>query len=861
MNTADFPTGPTPEPLSYLHFPSRISLFIWRNWEFFDAARLAEVLGTDAGSVTSLAKTMGLPEITCRYPDWSKNGYNSVIRANWHILPYEQLLKLLDWQAEKLAYVLKEDDMLFMKLGALKPACKPLLWEPPSDEILARCRAIGETVRKSFPDGVLYGRDPFDFDCPENRKKFPAVNDAVGENEIILTGKWSVEFPANLPENSYIPQFVRDFQNDFEKRFTPDAASEKCIRIILHIQNGQNLPKESHTVDIRQDAVEITAVDERGILQALHFLYHLMEQKQAPILSCRKHIRTTGIEHRLIYPQDVPYAAPFDRPDTEICPDELLKKFSYDGINGIWLPGLLYQLTPWEIDPELSANWQERIGNLRRLTRRAARYGIGVYLYMSEPRCLPYSFFERHPELLGFKLPSYFCNVGTLCTSVPEVKDFIRNGMAELFTSVPELEGVFTISASENPTNCYSKYVGDWCPRCAERSAEDVISEVNSLIEAGIHSVKPDAVVFVWSWGWRSDWENPQAPFNDWAPGIIDKLPDNIRLLCTSEESIPMVYGDTTMPLRDYSLSHPGPSARTYANWSRAARRGILAAAKIQINNSWEISSVPYIPVMNLLNEHFRNLMEADVRDIMVSWTVGGFPETPNLKLFSRYIWKEKGQDISLRQFAAELYGEKFSVPVSTAWKIISDAFRKYPHLLSVLYRSPVHMGAANLLFDYESDYRATMITFPYNCSKAWYSPLTEEQFLTHFKVLSKEWIEATETLKQAVDQSEINEPLKELIRIMETIGSHFKSTCLQTRFISLRQHLATSADAENDRAEMIGTLKEETALAVKIHRLACEDARIGFEPAQHYFFRPLDLVEKVINCKYIINRLSNNTK
>ena len=861
MNTADFPTGPTPEPLSYPYFPSRISLFIWRNWEFFDAGRLADVLGTDAVNVASLATAMGLPEIPVRNRDWNKCGYNTIIRANWHILPYEQLLKLLDWPAEKLAYILKEDDMLFMKLGALKPACEMLVWREPTAEELERCYAIRKIARQSFPDGLLYGREPFDFDCAENQVKFPPMLKAAAENEIILTGNWAVDLPKELPADSWVPQFVKDFQDDLDERFTLDTSSGKTVRIILHIQESRDLPKEGHTIDIRQDGIEITAVDERGILQALHFLYHLMEQRQAPVLVCRKHCRTTGVEHRLIYPQDVPYAAPFDRPDEEICPDELLKKFSYDGINGIWLPGLLYQLTLWEVDPELSAGWEKRIANLRHLIHRAARYGIGVYLYMSEPRCLPYSFFERHPELLGFKLPSYFCNVGTLCTSVPEVKEFVRNGMAKLFTSAPGLEGVFTITASENPTNCYSKYVGNWCPRCAQRSAEEVIAEVNSLIAEGIHSVKPDAVIFVWSWGWRSDWENPAAPFNDWVPGIIDRLPDNIRLLCTSEESMPMVYGETTMPLRDYSLSHPGPGARTYANWGRAAGRNIPAAAKIQVNNSWEISSVPYIPVMNLLNEHFRNLMEAGVRDIMVSWTVGGFPETPNLKLFSRYIWKETGQEVSLRQFAAELYGEKFSVPVAAAWKIVSDAFRKYPHLLSVLYRSPVHMGAANLLFDYESDYHTTMITFPYNCSKEWYSPLSEAQFLTHFQVISNEWISATETLKQAVGASRINEPLKELIRVMETIGSHFKSTYLQTRFIGLRKHLSESDTPDSDRDEMIALLKEDAALAIKIHRFACEDARIGFEPAQHYFFRPLDLVEKVVNCDYIINKLSLNKK
>jgi len=33
------------------------------------------------------------------------------------------------------------------------------------------------------------------------------------------------------------------------------------------------------------------------------------------------------------------------------------------------------------------------------------------------------------------------------------------------------------------------------------------------------------------------------------------------------------------------------------------------------------------------------------------------------------------------------------------------------------------------------------------------------------------------------------------------------------------------------------------------------EDSRIGFEPSCHYFYLPLDLVEKVVNCRWLLEQ------
>ena len=44
-----------------------------------------------------------------------------------------------------------------------------------------------------------------------------------------------------------------------------------------------------------------------------------------------------------------------------------------------------------------------------------------------------------------------------------------------------------------------------------------------------------------------------------------------------------------------------------------------------------------------------------------------------------------------------------------------------------------------------------------------------------------------------------------------------------------------------------------------RLFTLTREDSRIGFEPSCQYFYLPLDLVEKVINCRWLLEHLEMN--
>ena len=91
-----------------------------------------------------------------------------------------------------------------------------------------------------------------------------------------------------------------------------------------------------------------------------------------------------------------------------------------------------------------------------------------------------------------------------------------------------------------------------------------------------------------------------------------------------------------------------------------------------------------------------------------------------------------------------------------------------------------------------------------------------------------------------------------------ETCYLHSKSAANQIRFFRLREELA-SADGENRKRiakEMAEIAEEEIRLAKRQFEVARKDSRIAYEATCHYFYRPLDLLEKILNCREVIRQL-----
>ena len=520
---------------------------------------------------------------------------------------------------------------------------------------------------------------------------------------------------------------------------------------------------------------------------------------------------------RMIYLFSGLYQKSFDVDSEEYCSDELLESYRRVGINGIYTQGVLYMLSEFPFEPSLSQGWQKRLENLKNLTERCAKYGIKVYLYLNEPRSMHKAFFEKYPHMMGHvEDEEHVC----MCTSTKEVQDYIKNAVESICRAAPLLGGFFCMAKSENLTNCYShihQRGACSCPRCKERSIGEVIGELFAAIREGADRVSRDIKVFDYSW----DGDDLETRFE-----IIDHLPERVGVESICESRVPYEIGGVKSTLEDYSLNIIGPGERSLAMWRRAKARGLETVAKLQINTTWECSTVPALPVLDKIDCFMEKLVEEGVDHLQLSWTLGGYPSV-NLLYACKYFFEH-----------AKI--PQLSENMKKAAKLFSDAFSHFPSHIRTAYMGPQNAGPATLFYEAPTGYDATMACFAYDDLKGWSGIYPTDVFEEQLQKLCTGWKEGMELMGD--DESE------GFWQMARAGYSLFRASLNLTRFIRLRDNGGT-------KAELSAIVLDEKENAMEMLGLMNEDPAIGFEAANHYYFSRFGLCEKVVNCDYLLQR------
>src|SRR5688572_33009711 len=143
--------GPPAPAVMFEHFPDRLHACVWRNWDLVPTATLARVVGATEEQLAAVAASMGLPPNRPVSDQLQRQVYITIVRRNWHLLPLEQLLELIGMSREEFAFRLREDDVLYIKLGP-KPHCEPLRYVEPDDAAKRRAAEIKAVVERHFGD-------------------------------------------------------------------------------------------------------------------------------------------------------------------------------------------------------------------------------------------------------------------------------------------------------------------------------------------------------------------------------------------------------------------------------------------------------------------------------------------------------------------------------------------------------------------------------------------------------------------------------------------------------------------------------------------------------------------------------------
>ena len=688
-------------PLQKEVFPQRWQTVIFRNYGLVDSEKLAKTIGMDVSTLEIEAKRLGL---TCPYnPLWEQRGYITLIRNNWYILPYSQLMALLGYDEARLEFVLTNEDFLHVKLGEMKPDCEEIFYSPLTEEEIAKTERLAKDIRAYLPKEL----HPFEF---------------------------------------------------FSK-------SEE--------EEGQ--------------------------------------------------VREYGDGIRLIHGYLTPCGDAFMQDGESYLPDALLEKYQRLGINGVWIHASLAALSPYPFDEEVKQDYKIRRKNMQTLVNRAAKFGIKVYLYFNEPRGVTVEKLGKYAHWKG----SVSGGVAHLCFEQQEVREYLYSALKDLYTDVKGLGGAITITMSENPTHCSSHWSVN-CPVCKNIPAEKTAAAVNNVFAKALRDSGSGAKVLAYLWGW--------SPFMGWTKEQTERgisyLDKEIIPVCASEYGLPFEKGGVPCEVIDYSISNPGPSPLTKFSFDRAQKRGMLACAKIQVNNSWECSATPYLPVFELVLQHLENLQNIGVKDYMLTWTLGGYP-SPVLDMVASFASKQTG--FCLDEWYQSRFG-KDAEKVARASKLFCKGFQEYPFSIQSLYYAPKTLGPANLWSLQPEEKVSTMVCFAFDDYETWISPYPYEVYVSQFKT----WLLLWEKGLQALEGVE-GKWAKEVFACAEVAYIHFKSDLLQTQFAYYKR------DKEKNKRALAEILQAEKELTERLLVLAANNPAVGFEASNHYYYNDRNLIEKIL--------------
>lgn len=821
----DMYTTSTVKALDFNYFPNKFTAVIWRNWETVPVENIAKALQTTVDNINDVALTMGLKKQEKK--DWIflKRGYLTVIRNNWHLLNYDQICTLLDLSKDELFFILKEDDFMWHKMGNMKPDTGLVVYHPLSEDEKQSLKVISTLLNVYHVD--QYDENAFSFlkDYYEDRIITPKLGDGRGF-EIKLKNSVGIIYPA---DNPLIELYVKDFSFLMEKRWGIYVQPSKDdFTVQIDMKADASKKSGSYLMEITMDGIRIETVDEKGVYRALMELDKQMRKNDGPFLNPAVIKKNTVFDIRYIYSYFALYGDALLDPSLDPYPEGLLRRLSESGVNGIWMQGILYQLTLYPFDPSLSKGYLQRRESLKKLVAKAKRFGIDIYMYFNEPRAMDDAFYQKYPELRGSREGNFYA----LCTSDDRVKDYLYNGMKDLFSAIPDLAGFFTITMSENLTNCYSRLGGQEiaCPRCKKRKPEDVVTEVNNLMTRGAKAGSPNAKAIAWTWGWSPSWSE-QA---------IRSMDDGIMLMCVNEEGMELDIAGYHPTVVDYTMTVPGPSKRSINNWTIAKETGRRTLSKVQLNCTWELSALPFLPLADICDRRIRNIKEQGVEGLMLSWTLGGC-DSQNLDIASMY-YDEPTEENLLDRYMEHTYQEAART-VKDAQSVFCKAMTEFPFHIGVLYTAPQNYAPAAPFYEYSTGYRASMIGFPHDDIKTWKAIYSEPDFCNQFYKLVTRWKEGLELLE--IYKGHKNAKFDELLRMSKGAYYHYKSTWNHIRFVMER-------DGAKDKQKIQSILEDETNVVLSMLELRKEDSRIGFEASNHYFYTVQDLKEKLLNLTYL---------
>ena len=456
----------------------------------------------------------------------------------------------------------------------------------------------------------------------------------------------------------------------------------------------------------------------------------------------------------------------------------------------------------------------------------------------------------------------------SLCTSAPEGSAFFTDAVQGVLRQLEGLAGVILITASEHHSHCWSHHatretgflpVMDQelpCPRCRERGAASVVIDLIDTWRVASSQMSSPCRVLAWNWSWSMWYSDPQRE-------IVDRLPDGVEFLADWERGGSKTWMGRDIPIDEYSMGYVGPSERFLGARAAAAARNIPIHAKLQINTTHELATVPNLPLLPNLYAKWTGLQRESVSGIMGCWNFGCL-STLNTHAFRRFH-EDPSRWTSSEDFqksvAESYFGEVDISALTAAWSGFCAAFDQYPFSFGIIYNSPINYAPA---YPLDLAYRAQAMG-PCHLKHEWGDRLEDtlgdwsiEDVIRSFEAMSGLWNEGLSYYRQAFGGAALSpehqKHREEEASCAEMIGCHLASIANIYRFhgwrldAMSRHGLQAPCEVPPDEISR-QIMRDESQNAVAASKLLRNDSRLGFhQEAQAFFFDVSSIEVKLRN-------------
>lgn len=631
---------------------------------------------------------------------------------------------------------------------------------------------------------------------------------------------------------------------DFRRFLRMGAIPERGACRIVTAQIKTDTP-ETYRLETTSGECRLLAGDTEGIRRGLVMLEDQMQINGGAFLKTGITQKTPLIRTRI----SRCFYSPIHRPpknrdelvdDVNYYPDEYLNRLAHDGVNGLWIYTHFDELLPSSIIPEYGHDSARRLEKLRRVVHQCRRFGIRIYVFCIEPTALRWDspVAKAHPELHGGTSGKtiYFC------PSTKQGQAYLEEATHTLFAEVPHLGGIIDITVGERATSCATQGAHSNCPRCSKHTPPETLAKVLKALERGMHAVAPEAELISWPYGQLSAWGKT------WTIAGAAAVPPGVALQLNFEQGGRARQLGKLRTARDYFLSYIGPSDVFKKCARQALANGTRMFAKLQVGNSHEVATTPFVPVPGNLYRKYRAMHKLGVSGVMQCWYFGNYPspmtKAAGLLSFAPFPKTEKA---FLMTMAQRDWGQHAGQAVN-AWQFMQAGYANYPLTTLFGYFGPMHDGVVWPLHLKPVDASLAptwQIGHPLSgdrIAECFAYTHTFEEILILCRRLVENWTKGVRILESLMPKFKNQPERLAEIRVAQALGIQFQSGLNILRFYHCREKLLTGKG--HARLRMLVTMRRlaqnELCLDQQMLGLLAQDSRLGFHSeAEGYKYFP----------------------